>query len=498
MTILLKILGLNCAAIRAFFYLAVVKRYIIQLALTSLTVLVSIDVMGQVDSLPFAISAEKRLSDAKLGRKKEGFNVAAIPRFAYDPIQGVGLGVDAELFNNGRRDDPFFAYTPYRQRYQLSLWAAQNGKVAGSLRVDMPYVFDTRWRFRARFSFADNPNKLYFGIGESTLANLDPPFWDDYAAELNRALPGNPVFGEDPNLLYTDRRFHYLAYRKFALDLIMERSYLEGRLRIIGAVGFTSLAYRHYDGEPIEDATDSEGRSVTAINRSTRITQDAFDTEGSWDRFNVTGYEGGFSSKLKFGIIYDTRDFEPDPYKGFLVEYGMGLTHPLIGSDFQYQRHMLQYLQFIPLFTYGEKGYQSNLALRSAFSVIAGPDLFFREVYDVWSASQGRIGLLGGEDNLRGYKKFRFAAPVYGFGSLEWRTQLTDFEFLNQNWMISAVPFFDYGRVWDEIPAMNLRDFKYNWGLGARIHWNQNTIIRLDYAISQEDRQFFLIFGQMF
>lgn len=453
--------------------------------------------------LPFVISEEKRITGEKLARKKEGFYVTGFPRFAYDPIQGFGLGVDAEIFNNGDRDDPFFAYTPYRQRYQVSLWAAQNGKVAAKFGADVPYIFNTRWRFRSRFSFADNPNKLYFGIGQDQLAPLDPPFFDDYNDMLSMARPGNPDLGENPDLLYTDRRYNYIAYRKYALDLILERSYLDGRLRVLGAAGFTLLSYRHYDGQVVEDATGPDGGDAEAINRITRITEDFNDAQNdvpgnSWDRFNITGYDGGFSSKVKAGVIYDTRNFEPDPHSGTVLEYGFGGTDPFIGSDFSYTRHMVQWLQFIPLFAYGDKQLESTFAVRNAFSFMQGSDIFFREIFDVWSASQGRIGLLGGEDNLRGYKKFRFGAPFYGFGSLEWRTQVASFELFKQNWMVSAVPFFDYGRTWDGWSSLKLDNFRYNGGIGARIHWNQSTIIRLDYAVSAEDRQFFLVFGQMF
>ncbi|MCH8545203.1 MAG: outer membrane protein assembly factor [Cryomorphaceae bacterium] len=475
------------------------------------------DIHAQLnDTLPFAISEGKRLSDSRLAKKKEGFYVTGLPRFAYDPIQGFGIGVDAEIFNNGNRNDPFFAYTPYRQRYKVSVWAAENGKIAAKLGADIPYIFNTKWRFRSTFSFADNPNKLYFGMGEAFLSPFDEspfngsaPFYGDYLDELRTIRPGNPVGApegmrdEDPTDMYSDRRLHYLQYRKYALDLVLERSFFDGDLRVLGVLGFTHLVYRHYDFETIDDALDADGNDIDATSGITQVTRDFYasernDPDSYWRRRNIMGYEGGLSVKFKAGVIYDTRDFEPDPYKGLLLEYGMGATDQIIGSDFSYMRHMLQAQGFLPLFTWGRNQLQSTLAGRAAFSVIHGQDIFFREIFDVWSASQGRIGLLGGEDNLRGYKKFRFGAPVYGFGSVEWRTQFANFSLFDQDWIISAVPFADAGRVWDELGNVGLRGFRYNGGLGLRIHWNQSTIIRLDYAVSAEDRQFFLVFGQMF
>ncbi len=488
----------------------------ITLPLLILTLFFSRVAIAQNDTLPFQISKSKKLSDDRLKRKKEGYYITGLPRFAYDPIQGFGVGIDAEIYNNGTKDDPFFGYTPYRQRYKVSVWAAENGKIAAKASVDIPYVFNTKWRFRSSFSFADNPNKLYFGMGEAFMAPFDEapfnggsPFYGDYLDELRVIRPGSPIGlpgglrDEDPNEVYSDRRLHYLQYRKYALDMVLERTFLNGDLRVLGVLGFTHLRYTPYDFQTLEDARDLDGNDISATSGVTQISQDHYasvqhDPDSYWRRRNIMGYGGGLSIKVKAGIIYDTRDFEPDPFKGVLLEYGMGATDQVIGSDFSYMRHMVQAQGFLPLFSWGSENLKSTIAARAAFSVIHGQDIFFREIFDVWSASQGRIGLLGGEDNLRGYKKFRFGAPVYGFGSLEWRTQLLQTTIFDQDWIISAVPFADAGRVWDELGNVGLSGFRYNGGMGLRIHWNQSTIIRLDYAVSAEDRQFFLVFGQLF
>ncbi len=471
---------------------------------------------SQSDTLPFQISKHKKLSDERLKRKKEGYYVTGLPRFAYDPIQGFGFGIDAEIFNNGKKDDPFFGYTPYRHRYKVSIWAAENGKIAAKASVDIPYVFNTKWRFRSSFAFADNPNKLYFGMGERFMSPFDEapfngnsPFYGDHLNELRTVRPGMPIGvpdgmqDEDPDAMYSYRRMHYIHYRKYALDMVLERTFLDGDLRVLGVLGFTHLNYTPYDFETLDDARDAEGNEISATSGITQITRDHYasvqnDPDSYWRRRNIMGYDGGLSIKFKAGVIYDTRDFEPDPFKGLLLEYGMGVTDQIIGSDFSYMRHMVQAQGFVPLFSWGKDNLKSTLAARAAFSVIHGQDIFFREVFDVWSASQGRIGLLGGEDNLRGYKKFRFGAPVYGFGSIEWRTQIMQTTLFDQNWIVSAVPFADAGRVWDELGNVGLNGFRYNGGFGLRIHWNQSTIIRLDYAVSAEDRQFFLVFGQLF
>jgi len=43
-----------------------------------------------------------------------------------------------------------------------------------------------------------------------------------------------------------------------------------------------------------------------------------------------------------------------------------------------------------------------------------------------------------------------------------------------------------------------LNNFRISEGLGLRIAWNVNTILRFDYALSKEDRQFFFNLSHAF
>src|SRR4051812_20266175 len=71
--------------------------------------------------LPFAIAREKRNSDLDLKNKKEGAYVTGVPDLSSDPVNGFGYGGEGSVFFNGKRTDPFFAYTSYRARLDLRL-----------------------------------------------------------------------------------------------------------------------------------------------------------------------------------------------------------------------------------------------------------------------------------------------------------------------------------------------------------------------------------------
>ena len=86
----------------------------------------TIDTISTKEQLPFAIADEKRLSDEDLKNKKEGAYVTGVPELSSDPINGFGYGAEVEVFFNGKRKDPFFAYTPYRKKLNVVLFNTSN------------------------------------------------------------------------------------------------------------------------------------------------------------------------------------------------------------------------------------------------------------------------------------------------------------------------------------------------------------------------------------
>ncbi len=137
------------------------------------------------------------------------------------------------------------------------------------------------------------------------------------------------------------------------------------------------------------------------------------------------------------------------------------------------------------------------LAARVGIGYTAGNAPFY-EYQDQWS-SEGSIEGLGGGTTLRGYKQSRFLGRVMQFNNFEIRYKFAQTTFLKQSLAFSAVPFFDVGAVWNDFNSMhNLNNYRYSEGLGLRIAWNVNTILRFDYAVSKEDGQFFFQIGHTF
>ncbi len=471
--------------------------------------------------LPFALSDEKRLSDEDIANKKEGWYVTGVPEASIDPIRGFGIGASAFIFNNKDRSDPFFNYTPYRTLLAVFARGAQSGQVQGGLSIDVPFAFNTRWRLRGDIILESDPNRQYFGMGSETLGRLayvdkrnmevvSNARFRAYAENLARTRPGQSALrpgeridpAENPGQLYTDMFYNEYASRNFLYAIAAERTYFEGRMRLMFGYEMQFIDINPYDGIRVPDAIHTvTGEEVEAIQGKTKFTEDyeasLADPNSFWARKNIGGYHGGRVGLFQTGIMWDTRDLEPDPTRGIFAEYAQEVSFPAIGSQFNFSKHLVQFQYFEPVLP--QVLSRSRLAARIGAGTIRGSHIPISEAFDMWSSSfAGGIPVMGGANSLRGYRANRFTGMVYGWGNLEWRHRFAQTRILNQHLAFSAVPFYDVGSVWDSFREINARNFRHSVGLGGRIAWNQATILRFDYAVSREDAQFFFIFGHTF
>jgi outer membrane protein assembly factor BamA len=424
--------------------------------------------MGQNDSLksPYKISGLKRLSAEDISNKKEGAYITAIPDFSSDPLNGAGAGVIGSLFFNGSKNDSMFSYTAYRSCLNLTFFYTTKKQYEIIGEFDAPYIFNSAWRLRTEFAFEVNPNLLYFGNTEKTLQGL-------------AYYPNNDSSGNlKTNASYTDYRnsqqgsteyFNTYLERESVFNISMERSFSEGKWRTLLGYEFTDM-------------------SNTALNSNSQLNRDA-------DSGKIKGRGLNLISFMHFGIIYDTRDLETDPSKGIIFEVTDELSLKALGSQLDFNKTYMHFNFYRRLFpgVFKKLVFCSRLAL----GYTQGDSPFY-EYRHQWSSEEHVEGL-GGSTTLRGYKQARFLGRVMSFSNFELRARFAQLKMLKQHFAFSAVPFLDAGGVYDDPGRLSqLQNLRYSEGLGLRIAWNVNTILRFDYAISQEDKQFFFSIGNTF
>jgi hypothetical protein len=468
------------------------KKHILTLfVLLKLTVYVQAQEWSDSTKLPFAIASQKKLSDEDLKDKKEGFYVTAVPELSSDPINGFGYGLEGSLFFNGKKSDPFFNYTAYRGKLDVALFLTTNNQREIGLKLDIPYLFSSKWRLRVEASYETNPNLLYFGTTEKSLA----PFSYYPANDSSTEVVNNASYDKYSNNLdylqngNTNHYYNGYTSEESKLNVSAERAYLDSKLRLLAGFEVSSVKIGTYDNKSFKGALDPvTGDKVMANNSPTLISND-------FKSGKIVGLGNNIITILQTGIVYDTRDLEPDPNKGMFAELTNEFSNKIIGSKFNFNKTFAQVKVYKKLFPSAFK--KLIFASRLGMGYIAGNAPFF-EYQDLWS-SEGNITGLGGPFTLRGYKQSRFLGRVMNYANFELRYRFVAFNIFKQHIAFSAVPLFDIGGVWDNLSRIGkFSNYRYSEGMGLRIAWNVNTILRFDYAISKEDKQFFFNFGHAF
>ncbi|MCC5920353.1 MAG: BamA/TamA family outer membrane protein [Cyclobacteriaceae bacterium] len=470
-------------------------------------------------TMPFEVDRIKRLSDDDILTKREGFFVTGFPDIEIDPIRGLGVGGTAFFYQNRDANDPFFYYTPYRYRLTTDFKFFTNGRLQGGFNLDVPYLFNSPWRLRVDALYEFDPNFQYFGIGEQSLRSLEEfdqartgqapaasfGTIDSYLDNLARARTRNGG-------LVTNTHYNEIEIEEMLFNVLPERVWYGGKLRFM--FGYEALFTRTNDwtGRVAEEAFDAMGNEVEAINEQTLINKDAIartgdgSTQGStWDEFNISGVNAignndwFFTSMLATALIWDTRDLEPDPSKGVFLEYSHEYSAPWLGSDFDFNKFMVQGQYFNTVAKWRGGKSRLTLAGMASFGYVWGNNINWLEMFDLSSqAEAGGINVLGGDRSLRAFRESRFVAPAIGLVNIEARFRLYDFNALNQHFAIGVQPFYDMGRGWDNLSNVGLSGWRGAPGIGGRIAWNQSTIVRLDFASGAEGSQFFFGFGHIF
>lgn len=422
-----------------------------------------------------------KLTPEDLAKKQEGGYVTGLPLVGYSTDLGFGGGARLYYYWNGRRSDPRFPVTPYLHRIFLQGFATTRGVQFHWLDYDAPKLFRSPYRARGQLIFGRNINANYFGLGQRAMAPLQfpgaPGTYDsfaDYDADQRLATGG---------VAYT-KYDQYDVLRPLFLASV-ERDFLRGRVRVLAGLGLSYARIRDYTGTEV-DAVDSDGAATRATMAETRLHADC--AAG-----RVVGCDGGRDNFLRFGVSYDTRDYEPDPNRGVFADLALDVGTVAVGSEFGYVRLLA-----------AARGYWSP-APRRADLVLAGRVALqyqsdgtpFSSMNVLPFTEDPRNGL-GGHRTLRGFKQDRFVGPVMAFANAEVRWTFARTRLFGQRFAFIAAPFVDVGRVFDRLGALTASDWRPSYGGAMRVSWNLATIVTADYGRSAEDSGFYLNFGHIF
>jgi len=200
------------------------------------------------------------------------------------------------------------------------------------------------------------------------------------------------------------------------------------------------------------DSTDNLGRNIVIKKPTTTI-------------FEKQSYLGG-----RYSFIVDTRNNKAIPYKGVYMR--------LTGRHLEgLNDNSKSFTQFNGDFTFHLSIIERTLILvdRVGGGHNFGKSEFYQAQY------------LGGEDNLRGYRKYRFAGRSKVFNNAELRWRVATFRTYLFPAYFGLFAFYDTGKLWEDGS-----DTSHGWlsgyGGGIWIAPLSRIVLNISYTASKEDK----------
>jgi len=300
---------------------------------------------------------------------------------------------------------------------------------------------------------------------------------------------------DDTTDSYKSRMFYRYQNRTFRFKTDVQFPFSDERFK--GLVGFN---LQNFSVNSVDIAKMNKGKEDDPNKLPDVAT--LYDEYVAWGIIPDEEAKGGFIPLLKTGLVFDTRDNEPNPMKGMWTEAFIFGAPTFNSSKAGFIKFNFTHRQY---FTLIER--DLSLAYRVGYQgTLAGHAPFYYQTQIETSLMKDQLGL-GGSKTIRGIYRNRVVSDGFAYGNVELRWKAVHFNWINQNFYIGLNGFYDFGKVvqpiqvesivapMSSIPQPDYFDFAspdklhMSYGAGLRIVMNQNFIIAVDYgkAVDPQD-----------
>ena len=388
---------------------------------------------------------------------KTGWGFGGVPAVAYNSDTGFLYGIVFEAYNYG--DGAY--YPDYDYTIKPTWTRTTKGSGANELFFDSKYLLPKDIRITAYAGY----------LTEQAL-----PFYGFNGYEANYT----PGFENADSANYKTRMYYRHERNTLRLTADFQKSVLSENLRAIAGIGYISTAVAAVDIDVLNDGQADEDKLP--------------DVPALYDEYVAAGYigteeaDGGLTPYVKLGLVYDTRDNEPNPMRGIWTE-ALLTTYPgFMGSDFSFTTLTATHRQYFTLmendlsFAY-RVGYQQNMGETPFFMLP-----WYQSSYKV---TEG----LGGSKSLRGILKNRIVGDAIVLANMEARWKFFRTVIGGQNLYLALNAFTDFGQVLSPYegegvtqPLTAEEGLHLSYGGGLRIALNENFIIAVDYGLASDEQ----------
>ena len=407
-------------------------------------------------------------SSKKEEKVKTGFNLGGVPVVAYDTDVGFKYGalVNFYWYGDGSR---------YPQ-YDHSVYVEWSRTTKGNGINQITYETDKlipgiRALFEA--SYLTEKSLDFFGFN-GYQAVYD---WEYEASYDSEGL--------------ANRLFYRHSRKLLRLKADFQGEIIGQKLRWLGGIAYYGSSIDLVDVNDLNEGKDDDLLSDNSL----------YGSYLDWGIIKEDQAKGGNHAILKGGLVYDTRDNEPNPFTGVWSEMQLHYAPSFLSNtDYSYGRIILTHRQYFTLIPEW-----MNFAYRLSYQGKLGGEMpFYMMPFMFQSAPKLTRDGVGGAKTVRGVKRNRIVGDGFAFGNVELRGKILRTSLFKQNFYIALSAFVDAGMVTqkynfdysgmpdvlpDDLPDQIL-DLDANEvphiGFGGGIHFalNQNFILTVDYGMA--------------
>lgn len=424
--------------------------------------------IGILVSVCLSITAHTNDSTNVEKKTKSGWSFGALPVIAYDTDIGFKYGGLVNFYHYGDGT----IYPAYKHSIFLEWSRTTKGSGINQITYDSKYLIPGV-RTSGEISYLTEKALDFYGYnGYQTL--YDEKFTDD----------------SEGNTDYRSRLF-YKQDRK----MLRVRGDFSGQLKLNNLNWILGAAYYNIAIDTVDITRLNEG--IPDDEKLPAIGGGLYGNYKTWNTLDANQYYGGQSTLLKVGVVYDSRDNEPNPMSGMWTEV-LFLVDPgfIDNNSCAYGKIAIKHRQYFTLlpnklsFAY-RLGYQGKLF--GLTPLYMTPFIFNA------GRTTDRDGL-GGSKNLRGILRNRVVGEDLAYGNFEFRWKFIQTQVLNQNLYLALSAFTDMGIVTREYPINtdlttepeffpNVNEgIHQSVGGGFRIALNENFIVAYDYGVALDKR----------
>ncbi len=401
---------------------------------------------------------------------KKGWSIGAVPAVGYDRDVGYKIGAAASIYSYGDGT----IYPKYKHSIYLEYSITTKGSGINQILYDSKYLVPGI-RVSAEISYLTEKALDFYGFnGYQAL----------YKKSYEDDSPDNPEYRS---------RLYYRMDRK----LLRLRTDFQGKFLFDNVRWLAGISNYNIKADTIDINRLNRGKS-----ESEKLPYVEGGLYGDYVRWGVIPADqanGGNTTLIRGGLVYDTRDLEANPMHGIWTDISFIWAPKFIGNGkYNYSKINITHRQYFTLISN-----QLSFVYRLSYQAKLSGNMPYYMLPFIYNGgnSLDRDGL-GGAKTLRGILRDRIVGDDYFYGNLEFRWKFIRTIFLKQNFYTALNVFSDFGMVTKKyefdksgIPSEDLYMFpdaqeKLHISYGAGLHFvfNENFVIATNFGIASDKR----------